>query len=32
VRVVENGEAVNGNARWYCDENGHYFWSGAVSV
>lgn len=32
VRVVENGEAVNGNARWYCDENGNYFWSGAVAA
>lgn len=32
VRTVENGEPVNGNARWYCDENGDYFWSGAVSI
>jgi len=32
VRVVENGEPVNGNARWYCDEDGNYFWSGAVSA
>lgn len=30
--VIENGEPVNGNARWYRDANGHYFWSGAVSV
>ena len=32
VRSVDNGEPVNGNARWYCDENGDYYWSGAVSV
>lgn len=32
VRVVDNGEPVNGNARWYCDESGNYFWSGAVAV
>jgi len=32
VRSVENGEPVNGNARWYCDEAGDYFWSGAVAA
>ena len=32
VRAVDNGEPVNGNARWYCDPAGDYFWSGAVSI
>lgn len=29
---VTNGEPVNGNAKWYRDRNGHYFWSGGVTA
>jgi len=32
VQVTDQGEPVNGNARWYCDPNGDYFWSGAVAL
>ncbi len=28
---VTDGEAVNGNSKWYRNANGHYFWSGAVT-
>ena len=28
---VDNGESVNGNAKWFRDINGNYFWSGGVS-
>jgi N-acetylmuramoyl-L-alanine amidase len=28
---VDNGETVNGNAKWFRDPNGNYFWSGGVS-
>lgn len=31
VGVVSNGESVNGNAEWYQDLNGNYFWSGGVT-
>lgn len=27
---VTDGEPVNGNAKWYFDANGNYFWSGAT--
>jgi N-acetylmuramoyl-L-alanine amidase len=27
---VDNGETVNGNAKWFRDSNGNYFWSGGV--
>jgi N-acetylmuramoyl-L-alanine amidase len=27
---TDNGEAVNGNPRWYRDGNGNFFWSGGV--
>jgi N-acetylmuramoyl-L-alanine amidase len=30
ARVID-GEAVNGNAAWYEDEDGNFFWSGATS-
>ncbi len=29
---VDDGEPVNGNARWYRDANGNFFWSGGVST
>lgn len=32
VAVVENGEPVNGNARWYRDAEGNFFWSGGVEA
>jgi len=25
-----NGESINGNAKWYKDVDGNYFWSGGV--
>jgi hypothetical protein len=28
---VDNGESVNGNTKWFRDQNGNYFWSGGVS-
>ncbi|MCX6248536.1 MAG: N-acetylmuramoyl-L-alanine amidase, partial [Bacteroidetes bacterium] len=28
---VDNGESVNGNPKWFKDQNGNYFWSGGVS-
>jgi N-acetylmuramoyl-L-alanine amidase len=28
--MVKNGESVNGNAVWYKDANGNFFWSGGV--
>jgi N-acetylmuramoyl-L-alanine amidase CwlA/murein DD-endopeptidase MepM/ murein hydrolase activator NlpD len=31
VGWVTDGEAVNGNSKWYRDANGHYFWSGGVT-
>lgn len=27
---VDNGESVNGNSKWFRDQNGNYFWSGGV--
>jgi N-acetylmuramoyl-L-alanine amidase len=30
VGVVPDGEAVNGNGRWYRTRNGDYFWSGGT--
>ncbi len=30
IGYVTNGETVNGNAKWYMDAAGNYFWSGAV--
>jgi N-acetylmuramoyl-L-alanine amidase len=27
---VTDGESINGNAKWYKDPNGNYFWSGAA--
>jgi N-acetylmuramoyl-L-alanine amidase len=30
VAVISNGENVNGNAVWYQDAQGNYFWSGGV--
>jgi N-acetylmuramoyl-L-alanine amidase len=27
---IDNGESVNGNGKWYRDNNGNYFWSGAI--
>jgi N-acetylmuramoyl-L-alanine amidase CwlA len=27
---VDNGESVNGNTKWFRDQNGNYFWSGGV--
>jgi N-acetylmuramoyl-L-alanine amidase CwlA len=30
VGWVTNGEAVNGNSKWFQDANGNYFWSGAT--
>ncbi len=30
VGWVASGEPVNGNARWYRDVNGNYFWSGGL--
>jgi len=32
VGYVENGENINGNAKWFKEANGNYFWSGAVLV
>ncbi len=32
VGIVEEGEPVNGNAVWYADDNGNFFWSGGVTV
>lgn len=32
VGIVEDGEPVNGNSRWYADANGNFFWSGGVKV
>lgn len=29
---TEDSDAVNGNKRWYVDERGNFFWSGAVLV
>jgi len=29
---VDRGEAVQGNACWYCDESDGFFWAGATSV
>lgn len=31
VGWVTDGEAVNGNSKWYRNANGHYFWSGGVT-
>lgn len=31
VGVTSSGEAVNGNARWFKNANGDYFWSGATA-
>lgn len=31
VARVDDGEPVNGDARWYRDGNGNYFWGGAVT-
>jgi hypothetical protein len=30
VGIVSDGEAVNGNGRWYRTTNGDYFWSGGT--
>jgi N-acetyl-anhydromuramyl-L-alanine amidase AmpD len=30
VGYVTDGEAVNGNPKWYADASGNYFWSGAT--
>jgi N-acetylmuramoyl-L-alanine amidase CwlA len=30
VGYVENGQSINGNAKWYKDANGNFFWSGGV--
>ncbi|MES2655830.1 MAG: peptidoglycan recognition family protein [Bacteroidota bacterium] len=30
VEIVENGESINGNSKWYKDTQGNFFWSGAV--
>ena len=27
---VDNGESINGNTKWFVDQNGNYFWSGGV--
>ncbi|MFL5728792.1 MAG: hypothetical protein ACJ75J_04820 [Cytophagaceae bacterium] len=27
---VSDGEAINGNSKWYKDANGNYFWSGGT--
>ena len=32
VGIVEDGEPVNGNSRWYADDSGNFFWSGGVTV
>ncbi|HVP07574.1 MAG TPA: peptidoglycan recognition family protein [Candidatus Acidoferrum sp.] len=32
VRVVENGELVNGNPVWYADGSDNFFWSGGVKA
>lgn len=29
---VDDGEAINGNPRWYRDDKGNYFWSGGVTA
>jgi N-acetylmuramoyl-L-alanine amidase len=31
VGYVTDGEKINGNAKWYKDNNGNYFWSGGVT-
>lgn len=30
IGYVENGQSINGNAKWYKDANGNFFWSGGV--
>lgn len=30
VGFVTNGESVNGNSKWFKNEAGNYFWSGAI--
>jgi N-acetylmuramoyl-L-alanine amidase len=32
IGVVNNGEPVNNNPKWYKDVNGNFFWSGGVQV
>jgi N-acetylmuramoyl-L-alanine amidase CwlA len=29
---VEDGDNINGNTKWFKDENGNYFWSGGVEI
>jgi len=31
IGYVDNGQSVNGNAKWFKDANGNYFWSGAIN-
>ncbi len=30
--VINDGQPVNGNSKWFKDENGNYIWSGGVKV
>jgi N-acetylmuramoyl-L-alanine amidase CwlA len=30
IGYVENGQSINGNAKWFKDANGNFFWSGGV--
>ncbi len=32
IRGFQNGDTVNGNARWYVDLEGNFLWSGATDV
>lgn len=30
VSIIENGESINGNSKWYQDASGNYYWSGGT--